>query len=106
MSKLRELARGKPCMIRIPGICNGNSETTVLAHVRIIGVSGMGIKAPDIFGAWSCSSCHDYVDNRGGYKTNSIQRRLDLLEGMVRTQYELLQLGHLTEAEKSLSTGE
>jgi hypothetical protein len=100
MSKLRELARGKPCMVRIPGICNGNPETTVLAHVRIIGVSGMGIKAPDIFGAWSCSACHDYVDNRRKNSAGSVQRRLDLLEGMVRTQYELVQLGHLTEAER------
>jgi len=91
---LRELARGRPCMVRIPGICNGNPETTVLAHVRMMGISGMGLKAPDWFGAWACSACHDYCDNRGGYKANSVQRRLDLLEGMVRTQYELLQLGH------------
>lgn len=99
MSKLRELARGKPCMIRIPGICNCDTETTVLAHVRMIGISGMGTKAPDWFGAWSCSACHDYVDNRRKNSAGAVQRRLDLLEGMLRTQYELLQLGLLPEAE-------
>jgi hypothetical protein len=41
---LRKAARGRGCMIRLPGICNHNSETTVLAHVRLAGVSGMGIK--------------------------------------------------------------
>lgn len=96
---LRALARDKPCMVRIPGICNGNPETTVLAHARIIGISGMGIKAPDIFGAWACSACHDYVDNRRANSAGAVQRRLDLLEGVIRTQYELLQLGYLSEAE-------
>lgn len=101
MTDLRQLARGKPCMIRVPGICNRDPETTVLAHVRIIGISGMGHKAPDIFGAWACSACHDYVDNRRPNSAGAVQRRLDLLEGMVRTQYELLQMGLLTEAKGS-----
>ena len=98
---LRELARGKPCMVRIPGICNCNPETTVLAHARMIGISGIGTKAPDIFGAWACSACHDYVDNRRPNSAGAVQRRLDLLEGVIRTQYELLRMGHITEAKVS-----
>jgi hypothetical protein len=27
---LRKLAQGKPCQIRIPAVCNGNRQTTVL----------------------------------------------------------------------------
>ena len=40
MSKLRKLARDRECQVRIPGICNHNPETTVLAH---LGGAGMGI---------------------------------------------------------------
>lgn len=98
---LRKLARGKPCMVRAPGVCNGNPETTVLAHVRIAGISGMGYKAPDWFGAWSCSACHDYVDGRVPSLDAYDGRRLLLLEGMVRTQYEVLEMGHRPEADVS-----
>ena len=49
---LREYARGKPCMIRLPGICNRDNTTTVLCHERISGLSGAGLKAPDFFAAW------------------------------------------------------
>lgn len=96
---LRELARGKPCMVRVPGVCNYNPETTVLAHVRMVGISGMGVKAPDVLGAWACNACHDYCDNRG-YEGDPYSRRLMLLEGVMRTQCELLKLGRhpLTEA--------
>ncbi len=37
---LRKEAKGRGCMVRLPNICNFNSETVVLAHVRIAGVSG------------------------------------------------------------------
>jgi hypothetical protein len=38
---LRKEAKGRGCMVRLPGICNFNSETVVLAHIRLAGVSGM-----------------------------------------------------------------
>jgi hypothetical protein len=84
---LRKLARGRPCMIRMPGVCNGNPETTVLCHLRMLGVSGMGMKAFDLLGAWGCSDCHRYVDTHG------IDGRTALLEGMARTQACLLHEG-------------
>lgn len=31
-SKLTRAARDRKCQVRIPGGCNGNPETTVLAH--------------------------------------------------------------------------
>lgn len=61
---LRTLAQGQPCMVRIPGVCNGNPETTVLAHIRRGNVAGMGQKPPDLCGVWACSSCHDVMDGR------------------------------------------
>ena len=87
---LRKSAKGRSCMVRIPNVCNFNSETTVLAHVRQAGVSGMGIKSPDILGAWCCSACHDEIDGRS--QKSSLPRdalRLAHLEGMVRTLAQL-----------------
>lgn len=61
MTKLRKSAKGKNCTVRIPGYCNHNQETTVLAHRN---GSGVGRKHKDIFGAYVCSSCHDVIDGR------------------------------------------
>ena len=38
---LRKEAKGRGCMVRIPGVCNHNSETVVLAHVRLLHLEGM-----------------------------------------------------------------
>jgi Protein of unknown function (DUF1364) len=73
-------------MVRIPGICNGDPETTVLAHYRLSGVSGIGFKAPDICGAWACSGCHAYVDSHH-------EAKLMLAEGVIRTLDALNDLG-------------
>jgi hypothetical protein len=80
-------------MIRLPGICNHNSETTVLAHVRLAGVSGMGIKADDLLGAWACSACHDAIDRRSHTDLDRDAVRLAHLEGMVRTIAQLRKEG-------------
>lgn len=55
-------------MVRIPGVCNGNTETTVLAHIRRGGVAGMGQKPPDTCGVWACNACHDVLDGRARAK--------------------------------------
>ena len=84
MKKLRKSAKGQPCHLRIPGICNHNPETTVLAHINRGGISGMGQKPPDICGVFSCSSCHDEIDGR----TNKISADLAdmyLIDGHMRT---------------------
>jgi len=84
---LRSLAKDKPCMIRQPGVCNGDPATTVLCHLRMAGISGMGLKANDFLGAWGCASCHRWCD------TNGIDGRTALLEGMARTQSQILSRG-------------
>jgi hypothetical protein len=80
-------------MVRLPGICNHNSATTVLAHIRLSGVSGMGIKADDLLGAWACSACHDAVDRRFRTDLDRDYVRLAHLEGMVRTIAQLRKEG-------------
>ena len=86
---LRKAAKGRSCMVRLEGICNHNPETTVLAHIRMPGISGMGIKADDLLGAWSCSACHDAIDRRSHTDLERDYVRLAHLEGMVRTIAQL-----------------
>lgn len=76
-------------MVRLPDICNHNPETTVLAHIRMAGLSGMGIKADDLLGAWACSSCHDAIDRRSHTDLDRDYVRLAHLEGMARTIAQL-----------------
>jgi hypothetical protein len=77
-------------MVRLPGICNFNSETVVLAHIRLAGISGMGMKSPDLIGAWACSACHDEIDGRthkSGLSHDEL--RLAHYDGMARTIAQL-----------------
>jgi hypothetical protein len=93
--KLRKEAKGRGCMVRIPEVCNYNSETTVLAHYRLAGVSGIGMKSPDILGAWACSACHDAIDRRAHTDLDRDYVRLLHLEGMARTLAQLNREGLL-----------
>jgi len=87
--KLRKEAKGRGCMVRIPEVCNHNSETVVLCHYRLAGVSGIGIKSPDVLGAWACSACHDAIDRRAHTDLDRDYVRLLHLEGMARTLAQL-----------------
>jgi len=84
-TKLTKAARGRDCQVRIPGVCNGNPETTVLAHYRMAGTCGVGIKPNDLQGAWACSACHDAVDSRSKTTFSQEELRFMHLEGVVRT---------------------
>lgn len=85
MANLRKEARGRECQVRIYGVCNHNPETTVLAHYRMAGICGIGMKPDDLLAAWACSSCHDEIDRR----THIIDHefvKIYHLEGVMRTQ--------------------
>lgn len=83
---LRKLAKGQRCQVRIVGICNFNPETTVLAHLRMAGITGAGMKANDLLGAWCCSACHSATESNPKF-------RKEFLEGVARTQNELVKMG-------------
>jgi len=91
-SKLTKSARGQDCQIRIPGICNHNPETVVLAHLPGGGVGG---KMSDIHGAYACSDCHAVIDgaNWQGQCWPSDTLRLWHYEGVIRTQIIMLDIG-------------
>ena len=62
-------ARGQPCSFRFPGICGGDPETTVWAHLNGARFGkGAGIKAHDILGGHACFQCHAYLDVGHGTK--------------------------------------
>lgn len=87
MTNLRAEAQGETCEIRVPDVCIADPETTVLCHVRIAGISGMGYKASDLLGAHGCSACHTWCDTHGE------EGRIALLYGMARTQAKLIDRG-------------
>jgi hypothetical protein len=95
MTKLRKAAKGKPCMVRVPGICTGGGEDTVLAHYRMAGACGVGMKPPDVLGAWCCHACHDAVDGRNRQGRDYEFLRLCHAEGVFRTQQALIKEGKL-----------
>lgn len=80
MTNLRREAIGRQCTIRLPGCL---TEPVCLCHFRMPGLSGMGIKSPDLFAALGCASCHDKVDRteRGNTET-----QLDFAKAVLRTQ--------------------
>ena len=93
---LRAQARGRDCTVRLPDICNGNPETVVLAHFRMAGVSGMGMRSPDLVAALACSLCHDAIDRRAHMDLDRDYVRLAHLEGVVRTQAIWIREGKVT----------
>jgi hypothetical protein len=80
-------------MVRIPGVCNFDPATTVLAHLRMLELgAGTGFKSHDLFAAHACSACHDEVDRRT-HQLSFDEARNALIEGVLRTQAKLIEEG-------------
>lgn len=89
---LRDEAKGRECQIRLISVCNRNDDTTVLAHLRLSGITGGSQKAPDILGAWACSDCHTFTERNK--EDDQVQRAF--YDGMARTQYQLIKEGKIS----------
>jgi len=90
-SKIRRSAKNEECQVRYTGVCNFNNETTVFAHLN---GGGMGLKHPDLFGAYCCSDCHNLADGKtinDDYQKSVID--CYFYEGIFRTQQILLDKG-------------
>lgn len=83
---------GMPC--KNPRVCNGNPETSVLAHIRLTGLCGTGTKPPDLIATIACSACHDEIDRRTHFVDAGYAKEC-ALEGMARTQVIWLKEGLL-----------
>ncbi len=92
-ANLRQQAARRECQVRLPGC---QHSPTVLAHVRLSGVSGMGLKAPDLLGAWACDACHRAYDVHGssGFERGFVD--LAFCQGVLRTQHALIREGIVT----------
>lgn len=89
-----DAARGQPCTLRLPGVCNFNEETVVLAHLPSTG-KGMGTKSSDIHAVFACSDCHDAMD-RGTHRLD-YETILDaMLDALAETQSRLVEAGIIT----------
>jgi hypothetical protein len=95
VTDLRKLAKGQQCLIRVPGYCTHTPETVVLCHYRLTGISGAGMKSPDLIAAYGCFGCHDVVDGRQKCSWSRQELLLMLAEGVFRTQLVLLERGIL-----------
>ena len=95
MSKIRKSARGQQCQIRLAGICNHNPAKVVLAHYRMAGTCGMGMKPSDIQAAYACSRCHDASDGRLKTDLSPDEIQTAFAEGVMRTQQILIKQGLL-----------
>lgn len=90
--RITKAARGRDCQIRLPG-CTNDTETTVLAHYRLAGTCGVGMKPNNLQGAWACSYCHDAVDRRIEIGLDHSDLRLYHAEGCLRTIDALVREG-------------
>ena len=82
-TKLRNSARGQPCMFQIPGICNGDTTTTVLAHLPSE-IKGLSNKSDDFHAAFACSDCHEVFDNHRLSREESLYYALRALQPTMR----------------------
>lgn len=60
---LLDMARGQYCLLRVPGVCIGGTETTVACHSNL-GIHGKAgaRKANDEYHAAGCFACHRWLD--------------------------------------------
>lgn len=95
MSAITKSAQGENCCIRVPGYCNGNPETTVLAHINGVRFGhGTGQKvAWDGLAAYACSDCHDVVDGRQRSNYSRAELKLMHYEGVFETMLILIKKG-------------
>lgn len=77
----RDNARGQECQLRLP-CCNWRTETTVLCHIRMFGISGMSTKPDDWCAVFACSDCHDALDGRSD---SGLWGNEDVLRALIHT---------------------
>ena len=70
---LLAMAKGKSCLLRVPGVCNNNPETTVAAHSNSHEHGKAGArKADDCYSVWACYACHSWLDQGQGAQNRQV----------------------------------
>lgn len=91
---IQQAARREVCTLQIPGVCNHDLETTVLAHLPDES-KGMGRKPDDHCAVFACSSCHDVLDGRRNLRTQDWTQQRDwyMRRALTRTWRRLIDRG-------------
>lgn len=93
MSKITASANGQRCQIRLTGVCTDRNVVWCHAVGQAAG-KGIGMKVPDLLGAYGCCSCHDVYDRRVFVKHLSrMEIELSFYEGVMRSQRILIDDG-------------
>jgi len=88
-TKITKSARLQECQVRIPGVCNFDETTTILAHKN---GAGMALKSEDFLAAYCCSACHSLIDGHTKSKEFTYDEILIMFyEGIFRTQLLLIE---------------
>ncbi len=65
--RLLDMARGKPCQMAVPGVCNHDPSTVVAAHSNRAEHGKAGArKADDHYVVYACFACHSWLDQGEG----------------------------------------
>ena len=88
---LREWCKGRPCTLRLQGICQDNGRNTCGNHINS-NWKGMGNKSPDIWIVIGCFACHRFIDE--GWANSDMseaERDAEILRALFETQGLFLQ---------------
>lgn len=90
---IKDAAKGEKCTLNIVGVCNHDRETTSGCHLPD-GSGGSNRLTGPLSLAFGCSSCHDEIDGRTGYRlTTEVQREFYMRRGLMRTLNRLIDEG-------------
>lgn len=63
---IRKFARGKPCQMRLGGVCTYEPAKSIWSHAPFGSAGkGMGMKSFDVCGAIACTACDAALDQPG-----------------------------------------
>ena len=69
---MRNAARNKDCLLRVPGVCQGDPARSVGCHMRFFNIAGAAQKPDDIFIIDACDRCHSVFDSRDKWAESGI----------------------------------
>lgn len=62
-SHLLKMAKGKPCLLCVPGVCTQDRATVVCCHSNSSAHGKAGSRrADDHYSVWGCFACHSWLD--------------------------------------------
>lgn len=83
---IRNSARGEDCTLRIAGVCQNRTDTTVLCHVQTEGGKMGGKEDDDSSAVYACAACHDAMDRRVRCHEFEENRWFYIARALVRTR--------------------